>query len=494
MRSLACLILLAGGVSGQTQLTVYNQNFASVKERRVLQLKRGENEVRLTDVTAHLEPDSVILRPAQAGNAIRILEQNYESDPLSEGLLLRAYEGKVLDFEVASPQGGPPRIVKGRILRSGYVPHASAMARYGLQYAAYQYVNASPQGGGQTVVEVDGRIQFGLPGRPVFPSLGSGFLKPTLVWRLQADRGGEQETEFSYLTGGMRWEATYNAVARESGDNFDLIGWVTLENMSGRDFENASIKLMAGDVARANPPMYREEALSAMAGSGGGARAPVTERSFDEYHLYTLSRPATLLDREIKQVEFLRAASVPSTRIYAYDGMARDNRYGLDEYGFRAQPGYGTVSNRKVWTMLEFRNSDEGRLGMPLPAGKVKLYRGDSDGRNEFIGEDRIDHTPKDEFVRLRVGNAFDLAGERRQVNFRNLNNGAVESFEIKVRNHKNEEAEVRVVEHLYRWATWDITAKSMEFLKMDARTVEFRPRIPAGGEAVIEYTVNYAW
>ncbi len=499
MRSLFLAAVLAIGVaSAQTQLTIYNQNFAAVKEQRIFELKQGENEVRVTDITAHLEPDSVVLRDRKQPDSIQILEQNYESDPLSEGLLLRKSEGKLLDFEITVPQTGEKKIVSGRILRSGYVPHVSAFRRYGQQYTSTQMMYASPQGGGQPIVEVNGKIQFGLPGKPIFDALDpKAFLKPTLLWRLWTGSAGTHETEFSYLTGGMRWEATYNAVAPEKGDRFDLIGWVTLENMSGKDFENASVKLMAGDVARARPEQEGAYLARNALAESLSRPAAVTERAFDEYHLYTLPRATTVLDREIKQVEFVRAPNVPGKRIYVYDGFKVDPRYrGWDYSRIRTQAEYGTVSNPKVWVMLEFKNSEESHLGMPLPKGSVKVYRRDIDGRNEFIGEDRIDHTPKDEIVRLYTGNAFDLVGERRQTDFK-LDTGrrwADETFEIKVRNHKKEEVEVRVVEHMYRWIQWDIPSKSMDFSKTDARTIEFRPKVPADGEAVIIYTVHYSW
>ncbi len=491
-------LLAVGPALAQTQLTIYNQNFATVKERRTLELKKGETEVRITDISAHLEPDSVVLRDLKKPDAIRILEQNYESDPLSEGLLLRKSEGKVLDFEVTLPQTGEKKIVKGKILRSGYIPHTSAFQRYGQQYSQRQMIYSQPQSGGQPIVEVDGKVQFGLPGKPIFDALDpKAFLKPTLLWRLWTGAAGKHEVEFSYLTGGMRWEANYNAIAPEKGDKFDIVGWVTLENMSGKDFEEASVKLMAGDVARARP----EGAMLARAAVGEAAQpaAPpgVTERAFEEYHLYTLPRPTTVLDREIKQVEFVRAANVPAKRLYVYDGVKLDPQYrGWDAGSIRTRPEYGTQSNPKVWVMLEFENSEKGGLGLPLPRGKVKIYRRDLDGRNEFIGEDRIDHTPKDETVRLYTGNAFDIVGERRQTNFQLDTRGhwADESFEIKVRNHKKEAVEVRVVEHLYRWIQWKITANSLDFAKTDARTIEFRPTVPANGEAVINYTVHYTW
>ena len=490
-------VLLARSVPAETQLTIYNQNFATVKETRALDLRKGENEVRMTDITAHLEPDSLVLRDLARPDAIRILEQNCESDPLSEGLLLRKSEGKTLDFEITVPQTGEKKIVRGKILRSGYVPHTSALHRYGQQYAAMQSYYGQPQGGGQPIVEVDGKIVFGLPGKPVFEALDpKAFLKPTLLWRLWTDAPGKHDVEFSYLTGGMRWEASYNAVAPEKGDAFDIIGWVTLENMSGKDFDDARVKLMAGDVARVQGEGVAYARAAAMEMAAAPA-APVSERAFEEYHLYTLARPTTVLDREIKQVEFVRASGVPAKRLYVYDGAQLGPQYrGWDASSIRNRPDYGTQSNPKVWVMLEFRNSEDSRLGMPLPKGKVKIYRRDDDGRNEFVGEDAVDHTSKDETVRLYTGNAFDVVGERRQTAFRldTNNHWADETFEIKVRNHKKEEVEVRVVEHLYRAVEWDVKAKSMEFARTDARTIEFRPKVRPDGEAVITYTVHYTW
>ena len=335
-----------------------------------------------------------------------------------------------------------------------------------------------------------------MPDKPIFDALDpKAFLKPTLLWRLRTDKAGTHECEFSYLTGGMRWEATYNAVAPEKGDRFDIIGWVTLENMSGKDFENASVKLMDGDVARAKPEELASGRMDYSLSLAREASAPaVTERAFEEYHLYTLTRPTSVLDREIKQVEFVRAANVPTQRLYVYDGFKADPRYrGWDYRSIRERPDYGTVSNPKVWVMLEFQNAEKSGLGMPLPKGTVKIYRRDGDGRNEFIGEDRMDHT---ETVRLYTGNAFDIVGERRQTNFKLdiSRKTAEESFEIKVRNHKKEEIEVRVVEHMYRWIQWEIAGQTMEHLKTDARTIEFRPKVPADGQAIINYTVRYTW
>ncbi len=500
---LACTALVAAPGTARAaegdsrpQLTIYNQNFALVKETRLLPLKEGVNEVRLTDVTAQLEPDSVILRDPHDPRSLRILEQNYEGDPLSEGFLLQQYEGKTLQFEIRDPQTGKTEIKKARVIRSGYVPHQNAWQTFGNQFAMRQQA-ILVSGGSSPIVEIDGTIQFSLPGRPLFEALGDGaILKPTLLWTLHSDRAGSRDVEVSYITGGMRWEATYNLVAPEKGDRFDLAGWVTLENESGSAFREALVKLMAGEVSKIEPGGAYPEAKAEGYLRAEAAVPPVTEKAFDEYHLYTLQRPTTLLDREIKQVEFCRAADVPGARIYVYDGAQIPAYRGWDWATIRNQPDYGTQSNTKVYTMLEFTNSKQAGLGMPLPKGTVKVYRADSDGRREFIGENTIDHTPADEKVRMYLGNAFDLVGERRQVSYHvdTEKKTAEEAFEIKVRNHKTETVEVRVVEHLYRCANWTIPVSSTPYAKTDSRTIELRVKLPPDGEKVISYRAHYTW
>jgi hypothetical protein len=351
-------------------------------------------------------------------------------------------------------------------------------------------------GGASPIIEVDGKIQFDLPGQPLFDALGAdAILKPTLLWRLWAGHAGTHDVELSYITGGMRWEATYNLVAPEKGDRFDLVGWVTLENESGSEFRDAGVKLMAGDVSRIQPGAEgRFKLEGAMRAAAPGP--PVTEKAFDEYHLYTLQRPTTLKDREIKQVEFCRGNDVPGSRLYVYDGAQIAAYSGWDPVSVRTNPDYGTQSNTKIYTMLEFTNSKTAGLGMPLPKGTLKVYRTDSDGRREFIGENAIDHTPANETVRIYLGNAFDLVGERRRTSVQ-IDTGrqtADESFEIKVRNHKKESAEVRVVEHLYRWTNWKIQLESAPYVKTDAQTVEFRVTVPGDGEKVVTYKVHYSW
>ncbi len=500
---IVAVVLFAAACAAQAEpsLTIYNQNFAVVRQQLNLSLKQGSNTVSVTDITAHLEPDSVILRDPAGKRAIQILEQNYRADPVSQGLLLSLYEGKEIDFLVRGAERKDDHIVRGRIVRSGYVPHQSSMQRYGQQYAMRQSAMAYGEAG-QPIIEVDGKLRFSMPGEPLFPSLADDtILKPTLQWLLETDRPGKLDAELSYVTGGMSWKADYSMLAQGSSNRIDVVGWVTLDNQSGRTFEDAKIKLMAGDVSKIRQEPGAAYEMAAVSGFAMDSRMPaaVTEKAFEDYHLYTLNRKTTLHDRETKQVEFLRANGVKAEGIYVYDGVKIDwNRYrGWNPDSLRSDRNYGTDCNPKVWIMKEFVNSQENHLGIPLPRGIVRFYRRDDDGQLEFTGENVIDHTPKDETVRIYTGNAFDLVGERKRTYYQ-IDMGAGwldESFEIKVRNRKDKDAvEIRVVEHLYRWFGWEIVQKSDDFTKTESQTVEFRVKLEPGQEKTITYKVHYTW
>ncbi|HXC34627.1 MAG TPA: DUF4139 domain-containing protein [Candidatus Acidoferrales bacterium] len=486
-RTIFFLVIVAGvafSVFAQPALTIYNQNFAVVRDTLPLDLKSGVTQVAYSQATAHVEPDSVILRDPSGQHPLQILEQSYRNDPVSQDLLLSLFEGKTIEFQ----NGG--KIIKGKIIRSGYVPHYSAMNDFGEEYQQQQMEMASQ--GGQPIIEVDGQMQFGLPGQPLFPDLGDDtILKPTLNWLIQSDNPGQFDAEVGYLTGGFTWEADYNLVSPEKGDDVDLIGWVTINNQSGKTFDDAKIKLMAGDVNRVQSPAAMMQLADSVMSKSEAAPA-VTEKAFDEYHLYTLERPTTLRDREMKQIEFVHAEGIQSKTIYVYDGAELSPYYGYNI----GTPAYGTQSNKKVRVIREFTNSESNHLGMPLPKGKLRFYRRDADGQLEFIGEDQIDHTPKDETIRVTTGNAFDLVGERKQTNFRVDNNSrwAEESFEIKLRNHKKEAVSIRVVEHLYRWNNWEITAHTEDFTKTDSHTIEFDVPVNPDQEKTLDYTVHYTW
>lgn len=469
-------------------LTIYNQQFAVVRDTIHLTLKSGVNDINYNGATMHLEPDSVVLRDPTGKRNLQILEQNFRADPVSESLLLNFYEGKTIDFEKQVGTEGKTEIIKGKIIRSGYVPHQPGDPD-----------NPSPGvPSGQPIIEVEGKLMFQLPGTPLFPALTDNtILKPTLTWQLQSDAPGAVDAELGYVTGGMSWEAAYNIVMPENGETLDLTGWITMHNQSGKTFENAKIKLMAGDVSKISPREVRTRMLNMAAPqAAGAAELVVTEKAFDEYHLYTLQRPATLLDRETKQVEFVSADGIKSSPIYVYDGAKLDRYYGWDPNSIRDNREYGTESNKKVWVMREFKNAKTNHLGMPLPKGRLRFYRRDADGQMEFVGENTIDHTPAEEMIRVATGSAFDIVGERKRTNHKmdTRGHGVDESFEIKLRNHKKTPVEVRVVEHLYRWPTWEITDKSMDFKKTDDRTIEFRVPVKPDEEQTVTYTVHYSW
>jgi hypothetical protein len=458
----------------QPALTVYSQNFAVVRERVPLNLQAGDNAVTFAGATLQLEPDSVVLRDPAGRVQIRVLEQSYRADVMSQGLLLSLNEGKEIDFLVRG-QDAKEHTVRGKIIRSGYSP------------------------GGQPtdpIIEVDGKLRFSLPGEPLFPALaGDGILKPTLTWRIAADQTAQFQAELGYVTGGMSWQAAYNLVAPEKGDLLDIVGWVTVNNQSGKVFENATVKLMAGNVNKIAPkgtpgPMARRELMMTAVADMG----QVTEKAFDEFHLYSLARSVTLRDRETKQVEFMRAIGVKAPVIYVYDG---GSNFGQFYGGMNRDPGYGTQSNSKVWVMREFRNSEDNKLGLPLPKGRMRFYRrDDADGRIEFTGENELEHTAKNELIRIYTGDAFDVVGERVRTDFQNSGRQdyAEESFEIKVRNRKAEPIEVRVVEHLYRWSNWRILQQSDESTKKDAQTIEFRIPLKPDEERTVTYRVRYDW
>ncbi|HUG11736.1 MAG TPA: hypothetical protein VMM36_12015 [Opitutaceae bacterium] len=506
MKTSILLIAAAATVAAQTAepsgaaLTIYNQGFGVVRETIPLDLTRGVNSVRFSGATVHLEPDSVILRDPTGLVNLNVLEQSFRADTINQGLLLYLSEGKVIDFRTW--QDGKETIVRGKVIRSGYVPNTAAMNRYGNQFAQRQYnLGNHNTGSGQPIIEVGGLLRFSLPGEPLFPSLtNDAILYPTLTWQLRSDRDAKLDAELSYVTGGMAWEAAYNLVSPEKGDTISLVGWVTLDNQSGRTFEDAAVKLMAGDVSKLQPDGNDVGyAKAARAEMDSMRQDGVTEKAFDEFHLYTLPRAVTLRNREMKQVEFLRAEGVQSRVLYIYNGAAIDRRRyrGWNAESVRNDRDYGTVSNPKIWVMREFENTKANGLGVPLPKGRTRFYRSDeADGRPEFTGENTIDHTPEGETVRIYTGDAFDIVGERKRTDYVLNSSGSSmeEAFEIRLRNRKKEAVEVRVAERMYRWLNWSIVEQSDPFVKTAAQDGEFRIALEAGEERVITYRVRYDW
>jgi hypothetical protein len=468
-----------------TALTIYNQDFAVARTEVDLDLQPGLNEVTTNNVTNQLEPDSVVLRdPARRESSkklgFHVVEQNYDAAVVTQEWLLRKYEGKTLDFSIG---GASP--IQGKILRA---------PQTGGSYQQYQ-----------PLIEVNGKLQFQLPGMPIFPASTDGLLlKPTLRWQIASVNAQKVSAELAYITGGFSWEATYNVVASDPGPATsevlaDVVGWVTIHNKSGTEFPAARIKLMAGDVAKITPRNYANETQTVYV-SGMDAAVPagnVTQKAFDDFHLYDLNRTVSLRDGETKQVQFIQASGLTLVRSYLYDG-ADGNRNAYNYQGnFIQQQNYGLSSeNTKINIVDEFKNTEANHLGIPLPAGRVRLYRRDDDGQMEFVGESTINHTPSEENVKVYTGSCFDIKGSRRQTDYviDQRSRTLTETFEIKLTNQKPQKVNVDVLEHLYRGDNWEVTAKSGEYTKLDAHTIQFPVAVPAKSEATLTYTVHYNW
>ncbi len=454
----------AAAQSEGQELTVYNQNVALVKDLRSLDLSQGLNEVRFVDVAALIDPTSVHFRSLTDPEGTVVLEQNYEYDVVGSAKLLQKY----VDQEIS-------------------VVTEDGQEYFGTLLSGAEDVILQAADGQVTVLKLDRIKEF------AFPALPEGLItRPTLVWQVESALGETQDVEVTYLTGGVNWQANYILVLAEDDQSLDLNGWVTLDNRSGTSYKDAKLKLIAGDIHRVPTDGYaKDEELRYEAAP---AAAPqVEERQFFEYHLYEVQRPVTVKDQQTKQIEFVTGGGIPAEKFFVYDG-SQMSFWG--SYQPIDDPGYGTASNTKVMVMLEFENSEEAGLGIPLPKGTLRVYKKDVDGSTLLIGEDAIDHTPKDERVRLYIGDAFDIVGERVQTDFQVEydEDWMEESFEITLRNHKDEDVEVRVVEHMFRWSEWEIIEESHEHDKLDAQTIEFRVPVEADGETTVTYTVRYRW
>lgn len=524
IRYLIATIFAASSLAAQqpaappTALTIYNQDFAVARTQIDLDLHPGLNEVTTGQVTTQLEPDSVVLKDANIRDSSRkpsfhIAEQNYDAAVVTQDWMLRKYEGKTIDFQVTNvgSRDGQPitnSIIQGKIVRA-----PQQEARYPqYPYPQYQlYAN-------QALVEVDGKLRFQLPGTPLFPaSTDSLTLKPTLRWQIDSEKAQKISAELTYITGGLSWEATYNVVAPDSNgigsrvsatdastdEKADLTGWVTIHNQSGTEFPQARIKLMAGDISKIKP---RNLAYGAMAGNMYQTAESVTvypgpqvtQKAFDDFHLYDLNRTVSLREGEIKQIQFIEAAGITLSRSYVYDG-ADAARQPNSQFGghFVQDRSYGLNSdNIKVSILKEFKNTQANHLGIPLPAGRIRLYRRDFDGQMEFVGESTINHTPTEDTVKISTGSAFDIKGARRQTDFHIDQNDHIldETFEIKLTNQKPEPVTVKVLEHLYRGNNWEVRQKSADYTKLDSRTIQFPVQVPAKGEATLTYSVRYSW
>ncbi|MEM7791296.1 MAG: DUF4139 domain-containing protein [Verrucomicrobiota bacterium] len=485
-KQISLIFVVSAGslLAAQTSLTVYNENFGVVRDTVPLSLKKGLNEASHSGVTSQLEPESVVLRDPKGKIDLSVVEQSYRGDPVDQQKLLQMFEGQTIRFL---------RIVdRKEVIIEGKIVRAPSLVMTKNQYGNQYEKTLGP------IIEVDGELQTQLPGQPLFPSLGDdSVLKPTLAWKLYSEAAAKLDAQLSYLTYGMSWKADYNFVLPEQGDDVTLTGWVSIENNTGTAFNNAKIKLIAGDVNKVEDrPQGAARSRSEIAFAMELEGAPQVEaKKFDEFHLYSLPLPTTLRDQETKQVEFVRAEKVETKKIYVYDGA--NIPYNWRYYGGVNQSGsYGQNAKSDVEIYREFENSDENGLGVALPAGRTRFYRLDDDGQLEFTGENTIDHTPKNETIRVYLGNAFDLVGERKQTDFskHRIMDQMTETFEIEIRNRSEEPVTVNVVEHLYRWSNWKILKQSHDFEKKDSKSIEFPVTVAPDGTEKITYTVEYTW
>lgn len=458
-------------VQGSTEVTVYNQGMGFIKDVRSVKLKKGQQQVMIEDVAQMIDATSVGFRCVNNPGSVSILEQNYQYDLISPQAILEKSVGKRVRF--TRSMGNSKESVSGILMSS---PTSVVNTGNGSQYSY----------NGLVIKADDGRIILSPQGEIDVLELPDGLIsKPSLLWDLESDKDQEAQMELSYLTQGMSWNANY-VLTLDDKMMADLQGWVTLNNQSGVSFADAKLKLLAGDVnvVRSRP--------GAPGGRGGAEvynaakKADFQEESMFEYHLYTLQRPATVKNKESKQLSLLEGVNIPTKKQIIFDSMG-----GFSDY----YPGEGEVGTGQIAPMVKvkFINDKASHLGMPMPAGKIRLYQRDSKGSLQFIGEDNINHTPRDEKITLNVGKSFDVRADRKRTDFKRLSQNSVrESFSIEVRNRKQEATTVYLYER--HWGDWKVTDKSDNFTKEDATTMVFELNLKAGEVKTVTYTVDTKW
>lgn len=468
--ALACSALFTGPLASageitstltdqqEVAVTIYNENLALVRDQRQVTLPQGTVALALREVSARIRPETALLRSLTHPGGLTILEQNFDFDLLTPRKLLEKYVGKEVQLVRTHPESGEDRFETARVL-------------------------AANDG---VVLKIGDHIETGVPGRLVFPDVPANLRdRPTLVVSLDNTKAAQQTIELSYLTGGLGWRADYVAELSRDDTTLDLSGWVTLTNQSGTSYSNALLQLVAGDVNQVQEEMrFRGDVM--MKATIAEAVAPqMSEESLFEYHLYTLQRPTTIRDNQTKQVSLLSASGVTVHKEFRLQG---------NPYYYSGQ--HGDLGQKlKIGVFVEFDNRKQDKLGMPLPKGIVRVYKQDRQGRPQFVGEDRIDHTPENEKVRLKLGDAFDVTADRKQTDFRKLGgdsryNYRFESaYEIKLKNAKDEDVIVTVAEAVP--GDWRMLQESQPHVKASADTALWKIRVPAKGEAVLTYRVE---
>lgn len=447
-------------------VTIYNANLALVKDVREVRLPRGEARLAFQEVSAQIRPETALLKNFTEPKGFFVIEQNFDFDLLSPQKLLEKYVGEKVTVVSLKPNPDGPGSKEHR-------EEATVLAT-----------------NGGTVLQFADRIETSVPGRLIYPRVPANLrARPTLVLSLNSGAEKAQRLELSYLTSGLGWKADYVANLSSDEKTLDLNGWVTLTNTSGASYPDATLQLVAGDVNRARE--RPEVAMMAMAKNGGMRAAPapeMREESLFEYHLYTLDRPTTLRENQTKQVALLGASSVPVRKEFLLQGQGH---YYSNSYG-------DTGEKLKIGVYVEFDNKEASNLGKPMPKGIVRVYKKDSEGRAQFIGEDNVDHTPKNEFVRLKLGDAFDVTARRKQTDFKKVGGTGKynyiydAAFEVELKNAKKEAVTVTVLEPIP--GDWEMLQESHAHTKAASGTAKFLVPVPAEGSAKLTYRVRVKW
>jgi hypothetical protein len=436
-------------------VTIYNSNLALVKDQRKVKLPAGESSLALRDVSAQIRPETALLRNISNPGSLTTLEQNFDFDLLTPQKLLEKHVGKSVRIARVNPATGNESIENATVL-------------------------AASSG---VVLKMDNRIETGIPGRLIYDDVPANLRdRPTLVTRINNNAAGEQTLELSYLTDGLNWKADYVAELNEKDSALDLSGWVTLTNTSGATYNNAKLQLVAGDVNRVQNYAAAPAAARMKVTEDKAASSAMSEQSLMEYHLYTLDRPTTIAENQTKQVALLSASGVAVHKELVL--------HGADYYYYSS---YGDLGQKmKVGVFVEFENRDNNHLGMPLPKGVIRVYKRDKDGHAQFVGEDTIDHTPKNEKVRLKLGESFDVTADKKQTDFKVLPNTdkgrhVYESaYEIVLKNAKPEVTTVIVQEPIP--SNWSILSENHPSTKATSNTAVWKIEVPAEGNTTLTY------
>jgi hypothetical protein len=440
----------------EVAVTIYNSNIGLVKDTRLIDFKPGINELKFMDVAGKIDPTTVHIKSLSNGSDIRILEQNYEYDLLSPQKLLEKFVGQKIQLISINPETKKEETVEATLL--------------------------STQGG--NIFQIGDKIHIGHPGRILLPQIPENLIpQPTLVWMLENRLAKPQKLEASYLTSGISWKADYVTVLNQSDTSADLTGWVTIDNRSGAGYQNALLKLVAGDIHRVEQKVKMDFAESRLAAKAAPAAPQFKEESFFEYHLYTLDRRTTIKDNQTKQMTLLDANRIPVKKLFLFSGQTQYYFYPM-----------GQNSNKqKIGVYLEMENAKKNSLGIPLPKGTMRVYKEDRDGSLQFVGEDQIDHTPKDEKFKIKIGEAFDVVGERTQTDYKRLGTNLFEvAFEVSLRNHKNEDIHVWVEEPIP--GDWEMLSNTHSYEKIQAHLIRFDVPLEKDKEVKVKYRIRFKY